>query len=1040
MNITEMSVKRPTAIIMAVVLFISLGVIGYTSLGANLIPEANTPILSIVTTYPGAGSQEIEKDVVKPIEDAVAGINGIDKMRSYAGDGYGYTILQFKMSVDTNAAFIDIQTALDGIAAKLPEDADKPVVHKFDINTQPMLVLSISGASSYEELYSEADRVKRAVEKVKGVGTVTLEGALEKELSIKLDKAALEYYGIGTNTVLARLKAENLNIPAGQVKQDKINQTVRVLGEFQDVNEVKDLLIPLSTGGSIRLGEVARVSMEYPEEKELLRLNGNTSIGIFIKKQSDANIVETANLVKKEIDSISKTLLPGVKLVIATDATTFINASLDETKRNVVEGVITTAIVLFLFLRRWRSSLIVLVAIPTSLITTFFMMYVFNFTFNIVSLLGLTVCIGILVDDSIVVLENISRHIQMGEDPKKAVIEGRMEIGMAAVAITLCDVVVFSPMAFMKDIVGQFFKEFGLTVVFATLFSLFISFTLTPMLAYYMYRGSKKEKVFYEPDENKNTNSRFTQFFENQLKPRYKKFLNWALDNRWKIIGLVAAGVLASVLLIPLKLIDTEFIPGYDQGKLVIDLKLSAGSSLKQTDEKAKLVENHLKEMPEVEDYLTTVGEDNDISSANIIVKLKDKNERKKSQNELARELRAWGKQLTGMDFSVTEQSIVEQTSIDGSKPVIINITGSDQEVLRQISTKVEDVVKSVQGVVDVDNSMVSSQPEICVRIDRLAAAEYGVTAYDVATALRTAIEGTKAGVYRKSGNEYDIYVQFADGQIKTTYDVGSVKILNSMGQQVSVSQVAQVYLSDSPQEILRIDRQQAVTISANMQGRALGSINKEIGEKLKSVALPYGYEIKFGGDQSNMSSSFDSLIKALIASILLVYMILVVLYESFLTPIIRMMSLPCGIIGALVALAITGKSLNILSLIGLIMLDGLVSKNGTLLIDYTNTLMKRGLPLREALLEAGVTRLRPIIMTSVTMIVGMLPMALSLGHGSELKSGMAAVLIGGMATSTLLSPVLLPVVYTLIDDLRNYSRRKKSKTGTGAAEIGKMM
>lgn len=1027
MNITELSVRRPTAVIMLVILFVVLGAAGYLNLGANLFPSVNTPVMSVTTTYPGAGSKEIEKDIVKPIEDAVSGINGIDKMRSYAGDGYGYTILQFKMSADANTAVIDVQKALDGIVENLPRDAGRPVLRKYDMNMQPILILSISGASSYEELYSEAERVKRSLEKLEGIGNISLEGALKKELEIKVDKAVLEHYGIGINTVLAKLQAENINIPAGQVKQEARNQTVRVLGEFGDIREVGNLLIPLNGVNYIRLADIADVSLRYPEDKKLLRLNGKSSIGIFIQKQSDANIVATANLVKKELDVLKPTLLPGVELVIASDSTTFINSSLGETRRNLVEGIITTAIVLFLFLRRWRSSLIVLVAIPTSLISTFFMMYVMKFTFNIVSLLGLTVCIGILVDDSVVVLENISRHIQLGKEPRKAVIEGRMEIGLAAVAITLCDIVVFAPVAFMKDIVGQFFKEFGLTVVFATLFSLFISFTLTPMLSYYMYRGGKRKAELLSEEDLKKRPSWFNNFFENIIKKTYKNLLIWALENRWKVIGIVAAAVAASILLIPFKFIETEFMASFDQSKLNISVSLSPGSGLKQTDEKVRTVEEYLKGRPDVKDYFTTVGSGNNNSSAGIIVKLVDKDKRKKSQSQVAKEIRVWGKKLTGIDFSVTEQNIVDRTSIDGTKPIILNITGPDADVLKQVSRRVEEIVRSVQGVVDVNNSILASSPEISVKIDRLAASEYGITAYDTAAALRTAIEGTKAGVYRKSGNEYDIMVKFMDGQIKTPYDVGSIKVVNRAGQQVAVNQIADVFQSDSPQEILRLDRQQAVTISANMQGRVLGSVNNEIREKLKVLSLPYGYEIKFGGDQQNMSSSFDSLAKALAASVILVYMILVVLYESFLTPVIRMMSLPCGIIGALVVLALTGKSLNIMSFIGLIMLDGLVSKNGTLLIDYTNTLMKRGLPLKEALIEAGTTRIRPIIMTSVTMMVGMSPMALSLGDGSEMKSGMGVVLIGGMITSTLISPILLPVVYTLIDDLRRGIQKKRN-------------
>ncbi|HYF84530.1 MAG TPA: efflux RND transporter permease subunit [Clostridia bacterium] len=1026
MNITELSVKRPTAIIILVALFIGLGVMGYMSIGADLFPSANTPIMAIQTTYAGASAEEIEKDIVKPIEDAVSGISGIDSIHSTAGEGYGYSVLQFSMSTDPNTAVIDVQKAVDGAIDKLPEDASRPVIHKYNINDSPILILSVSGSQAYEELYKEADRIKQAVEKLPGVGNVTLRGAYKKELSIKLDKTVLEYYGIDVSTVISKLKAENLNIPAGQIQQAARNKTVRLLGEFENINEIKDLRIPLSTGGNVRMDDISDIELQYPAAEDIVRLNSKPSIGILIRKQSDANIVATANKVKNELEALKGTLSPGTDLVIAEDSTYFINSSLGETKRNLVEGIITTAIVLYLFLRSWRSSLIVLIAIPTSLISTFFAMYVLNFTFNIVSLTALALCVGILVDDSIVVLENIHRHMNMGKDHITAAIDGRAEISLAAIAITLCDVVVFAPIAFMTDLVGQFFRQFGLTVVFATLFSLFISFTLTPLMASRIY---KKSGGIGKPDEEHSENQgKLSKLFDKYAKPAYSSFLVWCLDNRWKIVSIVMAGVVFSAALIPLGVIDAEFLPKFDQSKLNVSLSLTPGSSLEKTNEKTKQVEEHLKSMPEVKEFFTTVGAESNEAAAEININLVDKNKRKKNVSQLAKELRGWGKSITGISFSVSEPSIVGQTSVAGAKPVILNITGTDTEILKGVSREVEDIVRSVSGAVDIDNSIRASQPEIKVKIDRLAASEYGISIAGLASTLRTAIAGTEAGVFRQNGDEYDIIVSFNKDQVRTPGDIGAIKVISPAGQPISLSQIAEIYQSDSPQEVLRLDRQKVVTISANLQGRALSDANGEITEKLKILKLPYGYQIKLSGDQENMTDSFSSFIKALVASILLIYMILVVLYESYLTPLIRMLSLPCGIIGALLALAITGKTLNLISLIGIIMLDGLASKNGTLLIDYANTLMKRGLPLREALLESGITRLRPIIMTSITMIMGMMPLALALGEGSEIKSGMAVALIGGLITSTLLSPVLLPVVYTLMDDWKNHIHRKRSK------------
>jgi hydrophobic/amphiphilic exporter-1 (mainly G- bacteria), HAE1 family len=1043
MNITELAVRRPTAIIMGMALVLGLGIVGYVNLGADLFPEVNTPVITIHSTYIGAGAEEVDKDLIKPIEDAVSGVNGIDTIRSVSGTGFGYTLLMFTLSTDMNAAVIDVQSALAGIADKLPKDATKPVMSKYDLNSQPILIISVSGTASPEELYNEADRIMRRIESLPGVGNVSIAGGLKKQLLVTVDKAAMEYYGISATTLLGVLQAENLNLPAGQIQQHTRDVTVRLVGEFKDVQDVKDLRVPAISGGGVRLSEIADVTLDYPPQTKAVRLNTQTSIGLMVRKQSDANVVDTAGRVKMELAALQSTLLPGTSLTVAQDATKFINASLDETRLNLAESIVTTALVLFLFLRRWRSSLIVLVAIPISLVGTFFAMWLFHFTLNIISLMALGLCIGILVDDSIVILENVDRHILLGEDARTAAVRGRMEIGLAAVAITLCDVVVFAPIAFLTDIVGQFFKQFGLTVVFATLLSLLVSFTITPMMASRMLgkdggkRGARRKAAAEAAPGIEYENARGTapgieyenargtapgligRLFESVVKGSYRRSLEWALGNRGVVIAGIAVLVAASLALIPLKAIETEFLPTFDQSRLIVDIDLGTGAGFQQTDAKTQLVEAHILTLPEVQDSFASIGSDTTASTAEIIVRLKDKSQRRKSQSVVARELREWGRQLTGADFSVTEPGIIARTSIEGAKPLIVNVSGPDRDVLRQVSAQVEDMVHSVPGAADVDNTMRAAQTEVSVRVDRLAAATYGLTTYDLATVLRTALAGTNVGVYRHAGDEYDMIVRYREDQMKTPYALGTIKVTNPLGQQISLSQVASFLRTESPQEILRRDRQNVATISANMQGRPLGAITADVKGKLKTLPMPFGYEISYGGDTQNMASAFGSLAWALAASILLVYMVLVVLYESFLTPLIRMLSIPCGVIGAFAALALTGKAINIITFIGLIMLDGLISKNGTLLIDYTNTLVKRGMPLREALVEAGMTRLRPIFMTSVTMIVGMLPLALSIGASSEIRSGMAVVLIGGLITSTLLTPVLVPVVYTLIDDLK---------------------
>jgi HAE1 family hydrophobic/amphiphilic exporter-1 len=788
------------------------------------------------------------------------------------------------------------------------------------------------------------------------------------------------------------------------------------------MDEVKNLLIPINGGGNIRLSEVADIRLDYLEDQNYIRLNRKNTIGVEIQKRSDANVVKAADAVKAEIPAITESLPSGMKLVVASDNSIFITSSLKGVRDNIAEGIITTALVLYLFLRSWRSSIIILVAIPTSLISTFFIMYVSGFTLNMMSLMALSLCIGILVDDSIVVLENIERHLHMGKSTVEAAIEGRKEIAMAAIAITLCDVVVFAPIAFVSGMTGAIFRQFGLTVVFAALFSLFVSFTITPMLASRVLKRNVKN-VGEAASELKKL-SKFTVLFTKATEI-YKKFLIWSLHHRIKIVAVTVVALILSILLVPMHFIEIEFTPKVDSGTFTIALKLSPGSNLRQTDMKVKYIEQYLESIHDIKDYYTTVGSDRDTASANITVNLRDKKDRAKSQTQIAEEVRTWGKQLAGVEFTVGESSMGEGGS---SSAITVDIVGSDINVLRDIAGKVEGIVKSVPGTIDVSNTSKIKGNELLIRIDRLAASNYGVSVSNIAAALHTAIQGSNAGVYRENGEEYDITVKFNNAQVKSAEEIGSIRIANDQNQSVFLNQVASLSNSDTQQSISRKDRQNTVQITANVQGRSVAQITREIAPKLDGLSKPAGYEVKFGGAQADTNTAFVALLKAFLVSIVLLYMILVVLYESFLTPFLRMLSLPVAIIGALCFLALTRNSLNIMSMIGIIMLDGLASKNGTLLIDYTNTLMKRGLPLREALLEAGVTRLRPILMTSATMIVGMLPAALAIGEGAEYKSGMAMVIIGGMIVSTILTPVLIPVVYTLIDDMRNFFSRRKKK------------
>lgn len=1028
MSITEISVKRPTAIWMAIVLMLALGVIGYKNMGSNLLPSMNIPVISITTSYNGASAEDIKKDIIKPIEDAVSGISGIDTINSSAKEGYGTVTITFKMTANTDTAYLDVQKAVENASAKLPKDADKPILYKMSVSDQPILILSMNGAANYDELYNESDRLKDEIEKVTGVGKVTLVGGDKKQLMIKLDKTAVSYYGVSVNSISQRLQLNNLNIPGGEIKQENMDQSVRVVGQFKNINDVKNLQIPTLSGGNIHLSDIAKIDLEVPESNTTIRFKNNKTIGIMVTKQSDANIVEVADNVKRQLEEIRKTMPKGMNIDVAFDNTIFITSALTQIKHNLLEGILTTAVVLYLFFRSLRSSMVVLVAIPTSLISTFFLMYEFNFTLNLMSLLGLSLVIGTLVDDSIVVLENIQRHLDMGKKPIDAAISGRKEIGLAAIAISLCDIVIFVPIAFMSGMIGQIFREFGLTIAISTMFSLIVSFTVTPMLA---------SRLLKKTDIEKKQKAEEKGLFSKVLK-LYKKSLVWSLNNRWKVLLISITGILFSIVLLLAGMINTEFMAKSDESFISIDISLSPGSTLKQTNEKVVEVENYLHKTKEIKNYFTIVGGNGESGSdkavARLYVNLVPKNERKKSQSEVASQVREFGKKIPGIDFQVTESD----SSSGSGKPVSIKIKGKDEDTLKALSNEVEKLLRSVPGTTDIGNSTKIRNSEIRISVDSLAASNYGLTTSDIGGVIRVALSGNQVGVYRANNEENDITLKFMKGEVESINDIKNIRVSNSQGQQILLSQVATIEKSDTPPSIQREDKQDVAVVDANVQGRVAGPVINDIKAKLKSLKVPAGYTIGFGGEDKSMNEAGSSLILALGASIALIYMILVVLYESFLTPAIRMVALPFALMGALIALALTRQSLNVMSGIGIIMLEGLSSKNGTLLIDYTNTLMKRGMSLKDALIESGMTRLRPIIMTSATMIVAMLPVTLSLGEGSEMKKSMGIVIIGGMLVSTIVTPIVLPVIYTLIEDLKSFIfRKKKDKNVKEEGEYG---
>ncbi len=687
---------------MVIMFFVVLGAAGYTRISSDLFPETNIPYITVVTYYPGAGAEEIEEQVLEPLEEAVAPVSGLRRNIATASEGLALMVLEFSMSTDADTAVNEVQRAVNEAVNKLPNGADKPVVRKYNLNEKPIMTLVLSGNRSLDALYRLADgTVKQHLESLPGVGMVEIVGGREREVQVRLDAKRLESYGLSINYVADRISMENVNIPAGNLYQGEAEFTVRLLGKFNSIGELGELRIPFR-GGTVRLADLGTITEEYADVERKFRLNGREAVGILIQKQSDASTVETASRIERQLATV-RSLLPGdVNLIVAQNSATFVRDSLNETKRTLVEGVLMCGLVLALFLRRWRSVLTVMLAIPTSIISTFLMMYICGFTFNLLSLMGLTLCVGILVDDSIVVLENIHRHRTMGKDPVTAAIDGRREIGLAAVAITAQDIVVFLPIAFLSGLVGQFFRQFGLTVVFAALFSLFVSFTLTPMLSAHLERhgpGEKKHRRQWVKIANP-----FAEMGGRALR-RYRAALVWSLDHR-RVVASGLALALAVTALIPLRLTGSEFLTTPDQNRFTVDIELPSGSSLERTEKVVAELEHRLNQLPEVENTYSRIGGGRSIFGgtgshlAAIEVMLVDKTKREQTVWDLTEKVRSWKRDYPGVKIVVTEEPVVGVS--DQGPPIQLEVTGPDQEKLAELAGKIEEIVKNTPGAVDV--------------------------------------------------------------------------------------------------------------------------------------------------------------------------------------------------------------------------------------------------------------------------------------------------------------------------------------------------
>jgi hydrophobe/amphiphile efflux-1 (HAE1) family protein len=1021
MKLADVSIKRPVFATMMIMSLIVLGLFSYLKLNVDLYPDVDIPFVVITTILPGAGPEQIETDVTKIIEDAVNPVEGVDYIQSTSQENVSLVVIAFKLEINGKDAAQDVREKISAIRANLPADIEDPIIQRYDPASLPIMALTVSGNMSEKDITTYTkDVVKKRLENIPGVGAVNLIGGAEKEIQIEVDAAKLRAYNISIQDVIMNVGGQNVEIPGGNVTEGSRQLLVRTMGKYQNVEDFNKVIVATPMGKPVYLSDVATVSDGVKEQESLTRVNGKIAVGLNIIKQSGSNTVEVAHGVVEQINRLKKEIPEGVSINLAQNNSTFIEDSVNDVLFDILYGGLLAVIVIYLFLANFRATVISGLALPASIIASFIIMFALGFTLNMMSLLALSLAVGLLIDDAIVVIENIYRHMAQGETPMEAAKSASEEIGLAVMATTFTIVAVFVPVAFMPGIVGRFFFEFGITISAAVLVSLFVAFTLTPMLS---------SKWLHREDEELSTKGNilqkglyyFNHFFE-KLSKKYEKALHWSLTHRKTIVA--AATVIFIISFFLMRMLGSEFFPQSDRSEFNVVVNTPPGSSLEQTSRICEEVEADLQSKPEVITVLTNIGSGNDpVTKANIYVKLVPTRERKKSDKLIMDEIRQKAKYIAGASLSFQTQGV----GGGGEKPVTLSVRGENLKILKEISAKVEAIVKSTPGAVDVENSLELSKPELRINIDREKASDLAVSPYLVASTVRAMVDGNVATQFKEGDEQIDVRVILKKSDRKNLNDITlltikSNKKINGQDFLVPITDIATITQDAGPSKINRYARQKEIRVDANIYQRFSGVVLEDILSETAKLNLLSGYSIGVVGQGDMQAKAFFNILLALMLAIVFVYIVLAAQFDSFIHPFSIMIALPMSIIGAVIMLLIFKSSLSVMSFIGIIMLMGLVTKNGILLVDYTNVLRERGLSRLDALIKAGPTRLRPILMTTFAMIFGMLPVALALGEGAEFRAPMGQAVIGGLITSTLLTLFIVPVVYSILDDIATVS------------------
>jgi HAE1 family hydrophobic/amphiphilic exporter-1 len=1022
MTVTELSIKRPVLIIVIFTALTLLGYFGYRQLKYEMMPNVNIPMVTIMTLYPGASANQVESAITKKIEDAVSGMDKVDNITSTSAEGYSMIVINLTAEANVDFSLQDAQRKVNQILSKLPSGARSPSLSKVSFDDFPIITIGATNNMADTEFYQFVkNTVAPRLSRIAGVGLVNIIGAREREIQVNIDTQKLQAYNLSASQILQSIQAANLEFPAGNVKDSDNQYVVRLAGKFQSIEDLRGLVISKSrSDGNILLSNVAEIQDSQKDPSIIARINGKDTLSITVQKQSDANAVDVSRRVHAELRNMEKEYQKNnLQLIVAIDTTTFTVEAVNAVMVDLAWAILLVAGVMLVFLHSFRNSIIVMVAIPTSLVSTFIGMWAFGFTLNVISLLALSLVIGILVDDAIVVLENIYRHLEMGKDKRIAALQGRNEIGFTAVSITMVDIVVYGPLALVTGMIGGIMRQFSMVIVVSTLMSLFVSFTITPLLA---SRFSRREDLLQDTLMGK-----FGAWFEKWFKKlvnNYEYLLRYGL-NRPVLVLIIASGLfLLSFMLPGGGFIGSEMMPQADQSQVGISIELPPGSKLEKTNFVTQDIERIVSQIPEVETLFTTVGssgssfiQSSNPNTASLTVKLKPKNQRSRSTEEVCQIVKTKLANIPGAKIYVSQPSSMGG---GGSSPIQFAVSGPNWDDVSRTAEGVKKIIAQIPGTGDVRLSSQEGVPEMKIEIDRKKLASFSLSMMDVAQTLQIGLAGNTDSKFQdQNGNEYDINIRFDQFDRSRTADIGNLTVANRMGQLIQLNQFATITPSTGPTKLERRDRNYSISVGSQAIGKTAGTIGSEIRKALAKEKFPSGVTVAPIGSLKMMMDSFLSLLIALLAALIFVYLIMAALYNSFIYPLAVMFSVPLAIIGAFLGLALTRNSLAIFAIMGIIMLVGLVSKNAILLVDFTNKRREEGLDVKEALVEAGRERIRPILMTTLTMIFGMLPLAMASAAGSEFKRGLGWVLIGGLTSSMLMTLVVIPVVYMIIDKIR---------------------